>query len=113
MPDSATYLAKRFEESLKLITPGILFEELGLDYVGPIDGHNIELIITTLQKARDMNKPVIIHAQTLKGKGYEIAEGRFERWHGVGPLIYTLALHSKKHRLYHPQQFLQRVCKSI
>lgn len=85
MPDSATYLAKRFEESLKLITPGILFEELGLDYVGPIDGHNIELIITTLQKARDMNKPVIIHAQTLKGKGYEIAEGRFERWHGVGP----------------------------
>lgn len=90
MPDSATYLAKRFEESLKLITPGILFEELGLDYVGPIDGHNIELIITTLQKARDMNKPVIIHAQTLKGKGYEIAEGRFERWHGVGPFdIYT------------------------
>lgn len=85
MPDSATYLAKRFEESLKLITPGILFEELGLDYVGPINGHNIELIITTLQKARDMNKPVIIHAQTLKGKGYEIAEGRFERWHGVGP----------------------------
>lgn len=85
MPDSATYLAKRFEESLKLITPGILFEELGLDYVGPIDGHNIDLIITTLQKARDMNKPVIIHAQTLKGKGYEIAEGRFERWHGVGP----------------------------
>ena len=85
MPDSATYLAKRFEESLKLITPGILFEELGLDYVGPIDGHNIELIITTLQKARDMNKPVIIHAQTLKGKGYENAEGRFERWHGVGP----------------------------
>ena len=85
MPDSATYLAKRFEESLKLITPGILFEELGLDYVGHIDGHNIELIITTLQKARDMNKPVIIHAQTLKGKGYEIAEGRFERWHGVGP----------------------------
>lgn len=85
MPDSATYLAKRFEESLKLITPGILFEELGLDYVGPIDGHNLELVITTLQKAKDMNKPVIIHAQTLKGKGYEIAEGRFEKWHGVGP----------------------------
>ena len=85
MPDSATYLAKRFEESLKLITPGILFEELGLDYVGPIDGHNIELIIATLQRAKEMRKPVIIHAQTLKGKGYEIAEGRFEHWHGVGP----------------------------
>ncbi|WP_334085519.1 1-deoxy-D-xylulose-5-phosphate synthase, partial [Helicobacter typhlonius] len=85
MPDSATYLAKRFEESLKLITPGILFEELGLDYVGPIDGHNMEIIVATLQKAKDMNKPVIIHAQTLKGKGYEIAEGKFEQWHGVGP----------------------------
>ncbi len=85
MPDSATYLAKRFEESLKLITPGILFEELGLDYIGPIDGHNMELILTTLQKAKDMNKPVIIHAQTLKGKGYDVAEGRFEQWHGVGP----------------------------
>ncbi|MCH5313038.1 MAG: 1-deoxy-D-xylulose-5-phosphate synthase [Helicobacter sp.] len=87
MPDSATYLylAKRFEESLKLITPGILFEELGLDYIGPIDGHNIELIIATLHKAKEMNKPVIIHAQTLKGKGYEIAEGHFEHWHGVGP----------------------------
>lgn len=85
MPDSATYLAKRFEESLKLITPGILFEELGLDYVGPIDGHNIELIISTLQRAKEMKKPVIIHAQTLKGKGYEIAEGHFEQWHGVAP----------------------------
>lgn len=84
MPDSATYLAKRFEESLKLITPGILFEELGLDYVGPIDGHNLETIITTLQRAKDMKKPVIIHAQTLKGKGYEIAEGHYEQWHGVG-----------------------------
>lgn len=84
MPDSATYLAKRFEESLKLITPGILFEELGLDYVGPIDGHNIELIIHTLQRAKEMKKPVIIHAQTLKGKGYEIAEGHYEQWHGVG-----------------------------
>lgn len=85
MPDSATYLAKRFEESFKLITPGILFEELGLDYVGPIDGHNLELIISTLQRAKEMKKPVIIHAQTLKGKGYEIAEGHFEQWHGVAP----------------------------
>lgn len=85
MPDSATFLARRFEESLKLITPGILFEELGLDYVGPIDGHNIDLIISTLQRAKEMKKPVIIHAQSTKGKGYEIAEGHFEQWHGVGP----------------------------
>lgn len=85
MPESASYLAKRLEESFKLITPGLLFEELGLGYIGPIDGHNLELIISTLQKARELNAPVIIHAQTTKGKGYEIAEGHFEKWHGVSP----------------------------
>ncbi len=85
MPESATYLAKRFEESLKLITPGILFEELGIDYIGPIDGHNQKEVIETLKQAKEFGSPVIVHAQTLKGKGYEIAEGQLERWHGVGP----------------------------
>lgn len=83
MPQSASYLAKRFEESIKLITPGLLFEELGCDYIGPIDGHNIELIISTLKKATKLKNPVIIQAKTTKGKGYEIAEGKFEKWHGV------------------------------
>lgn len=85
MPDSATYMAKKFEESFKLITPGILFEELGLNYIGPIDGHNIEEIVSTLKKAKEMRAPVLIHAQTTKGKGYKIAEGQFEKWHGVSP----------------------------
>lgn len=85
MPDSATYLAKRFEESFKLITPGILFEEMGINYIGPINGHHLEEIIHALTLAKDMRCPVIIHAQTTKGKGYEIAEGRYEKWHGVGP----------------------------
>lgn len=85
LPESATYIAKRFEESFKLITPGLLFEELGIDYIGPIDGHNIEEIIDTLQIAKEMNKPVIVHARTIKGKGYAIAEGQHEHWHGVGP----------------------------
>jgi 1-deoxy-D-xylulose-5-phosphate synthase len=85
LPDGATYLAKRFEESFHLITPGILFEELGLEYIGPIDGHNISSIIETLKIARDMRRPVIIHVQTTKGKGYEFAEGTGkEHWHGVG-----------------------------
>jgi len=85
MPESATYLAKRFEESLKLITPGMLFEELGLDYIGPIDGHNLKELIETLKQAKELNAPVIIHAQTTKGKGYKVAEGCLEHWHGVGP----------------------------
>ncbi len=85
LPESATYIAKRFEESLKLITPGILFEELGLEYIGPIDGHDLKGLIETLRIAKEMQKPVIVHAQTLKGKGYKIAEGYYEHWHGVGP----------------------------
>ncbi len=85
MPDGTTYLAKRFEEAFKLITPGILFEEMGIDYIGPIDGHNLEEVIDTLQIAKDMKKPVIVHARTVKGKGYKIAEGQHEHWHGVGP----------------------------
>lgn len=85
LPDSATYMAKKFEESLKLITPGMLFEELGIDYIGPVDGHNVEDLIKAYELAKKLKKPVIIHTQTLKGKGYEIAEGYEENWHGVGP----------------------------
>ena len=83
-PDSATYMAKRFDESLKLITPGLLFEELGLEYIGPTDGHNLESLIESFTLAKEMKKPVIIHTQTTKGKGYDKAEGNFEHWHGVG-----------------------------
>ncbi|WP_163565970.1 1-deoxy-D-xylulose-5-phosphate synthase [Helicobacter suis] len=85
MPDSVSYLANRFEESLKLITPGILFEELGINYMGPLDGHDLEAIIQALKLAKETKVPLIIHAQTTKGKGYEIAEGKYEKWHGVGP----------------------------
>ncbi|MEA2112093.1 MAG: 1-deoxy-D-xylulose-5-phosphate synthase [Campylobacterota bacterium] len=83
--EGAHYMAKRFEESFKLITPGIMFEEMGIEYIGPIDGHNLNQLTETYELAKNMNKPVIIHVQTLKGKGYEIAEGQIEKWHGVGP----------------------------
>ncbi|MEA3384367.1 MAG: 1-deoxy-D-xylulose-5-phosphate synthase [Campylobacterota bacterium] len=85
MPDGTTYIAKKMEESLKLITPGIIFEEMGIDYIGPIDGHDIKEIISTLEIAKNFGKPVIVHAKTTKGKGYSIAEGHHEHWHGVGP----------------------------
>ena len=83
--ESARYIAKRMEESIKLITPGIMFEEMGIDYIGPVDGHNLKSLIEILEKEKALKKPVIVHAQTLKGKGYEIAEGKEEKWHGVGP----------------------------
>jgi len=83
--EGAHYLAKRMEEGLKLITPGIMFEEMGINYIGPVDGHNLEQLIDIFETAKKMGKPVIIHCQTLKGKGYDIAEGKEEKWHGVGP----------------------------
>lgn len=84
MPN-ATYLAKRFEESLKLITPGLLFEELGLEYIGPINGHNLKELINVFKLAKNLKKPIVVHTQTLKGKGYPYAEGHLEHWHGVSP----------------------------
>lgn len=83
--EGAHYLAKRFEESFKLITPGIMFEEMGIEYIGPIDGHDLRSLIETLEIAKGMGKPVLVHVQTIKGKGYEIAEGKHEKWHGVSP----------------------------
>ncbi|WP_456323217.1 1-deoxy-D-xylulose-5-phosphate synthase [Hydrogenimonas sp.] len=95
-PDSARYMAKRMEEGMRMITPGILFEEMGLEYIGPIDGHDMVQIVETLKTAQAMGKPVIVHAQTTKGKGYEIAEGYFEHWHGVGPFDKTTGKSLKK-----------------
>ncbi len=94
--EGAHYIAKKMEESLKLITPGIMFEEMGIDYIGPIDGHNLKSLIETLELAKNLNKPAIIHAQTTKGKGYEIAEGKEEKWHGVGPFDIDSGNSSKK-----------------
>ena len=83
--EGAHYIAKRMEESLKLITPGMMFEEMGISYIGPVDGHNLAQLVEIFQKAKQLGQPVIIHTQTIKGKGYEIAEGKEEKWHGVGP----------------------------
>jgi 1-deoxy-D-xylulose-5-phosphate synthase len=85
MPTSIGYLTKKFDKWLKLITPGIIFEELGLDYIGPIDGHDIESLIKSLELAKKINKSVVIHTQTVKGKGYKYAEKCDGSWHGVGP----------------------------
>ena len=77
---------ERVKDSLKyLIVPGILFEELGFTYLGPIDGHNIPELIRMLLKARTYKGPVLLHVLTQKGKGYEPAEKNPTLFHGVGP----------------------------
>ncbi|OCC16032.1 1-deoxy-D-xylulose 5-phosphate synthase [Dissulfuribacter thermophilus] len=77
---------KRSEESLKgLFTPGMLFEALQFDYIGPIPGHNIEVLIETLKNIKDLDGPILLHVITKKGKGYPPAERHPERFHGTGP----------------------------
>ncbi len=80
-------VARRLDERLKsLVTPGVLFEALGFDYVGPIDGHDVEKVVETLRLARGVvDRPVLVHALTVKGKGYEPAEAHAEAMHGVTP----------------------------
>ena len=85
MPDGAAYMARRMEEGIRIFTPGMFFEELGLEYIGPVNGHDVKALIEAFSVAKGMKKPVVVHAQTLKGKGYEKAEGHLASWHGVSP----------------------------
>ena len=79
-------LANRFEEGLKgLFVPGVLFEELGFRYFGPLDGHNLDLLIPALKKILHIKGPRILHVVTKKGKGYFAAEEEPVRFHGTGP----------------------------
>ncbi|MBP8625998.1 MAG: 1-deoxy-D-xylulose-5-phosphate synthase [Syntrophorhabdales bacterium] len=76
--------AKHVEESIKgFVTPGILFEELGFQYFGPVDGHNLTYLIDTLKNIKKLNGPILIHIVTKKGKGYVYAEDDPSRFHGI------------------------------
>lgn len=78
--------ARKLEEGLKnLLIPGMLFEELGFRYFGPIDGHNITQLVKTLKNLKDLNEPILIHVVTKKGKGYKPAENDPASFHGTGP----------------------------
>lgn len=77
---------KKSKDSLKrLVIPGMLFEDMGLTYIGPIDGHNIDQLITAFNTAKKVNKAVIVHVITKKGKGYKKAEQNPLKYHGVDP----------------------------
>ncbi len=79
-------IAKKAEESIKgLVAPGLLFEELGFQYVGPIDGHRIDHLLETFRNIKDFTWPVLVHVITKKGKGCEFAECNPSQYHGVPP----------------------------
>ena len=80
------HVARKAEEAAKgLIGPGMLFEEFGLSYFGPIDGHNLPLLIETFKFLKTQNKPVILHAITQKGRGFQPALEKQKKFHGLGP----------------------------
>ena len=81
----AQKMAGRIKESLKqLVVPTILFEEFGFKYFGPLDGHDLPLMVKTLRAVRKLKGPILIHCITEKGKGYKFAEEDGQRYHGVG-----------------------------
>jgi 1-deoxy-D-xylulose-5-phosphate synthase len=78
--------ARRAEEHVKgMVVPGTLFEEMGFNYIGPINGHDLETLIATLSNLRERKGPQFLHIVTQKGKGYEPAEQHPGKYHGVSP----------------------------
>ncbi|MGI9113566.1 MAG: 1-deoxy-D-xylulose-5-phosphate synthase [Chthoniobacterales bacterium] len=82
---SALNLAHKVEEGVKnLLVPSVIFEELGMRYYGPIDGHDIPLLIKTFEFLKTQDEPVLLHILTKKGKGYEPAIAKPDKFHGLG-----------------------------
>ncbi|MBL0224936.1 MAG: 1-deoxy-D-xylulose-5-phosphate synthase [Geobacteraceae bacterium] len=80
------HVARKMEDSFKgFFTPGMLFEAFGFNYIGPIDGHDLPMLIETLENVKKLNDAVLVHVLTKKGKGYKPAEQNPSLFHGVGP----------------------------
>ncbi|MHB8347606.1 MAG: 1-deoxy-D-xylulose-5-phosphate synthase [Acidiferrobacterales bacterium] len=105
-------LAKRAEEHMKgMIMPGTFFEELGFNYFGPIDGHNLHTLVKTLRNLRGLRGPRFLHIVTRKGKGYEPAEGDPCVYHGVTPFDpATGKMEKKPARKTYTQVFGEWLC---
>ena len=83
---SAAQVARKAEEAAKsMLWPSVIFEEFGLKYYGPVDGHDIPTLIRTFQFLKTLDRPVLFHVITQKGRGFEPAEERQKKFHGLGP----------------------------
>ena len=81
-----TTILKKSKDSIKqLFVPGMFFEDMGITYLGPIQGHSIPMLVRALKEARKIEGPVLLHVLTKKGKGYEPAEEQPDKFHGIGP----------------------------
>src|SRR5438477_2722385 len=83
---TALHMARKAEEAAKsILWPSVIFEELGLKYYGPIDGHDIATLIKTFEFLKTQRRPVLLHVLTQKGKGFEPAMQKQKKFHGIGP----------------------------
>jgi 1-deoxy-D-xylulose-5-phosphate synthase len=83
---TAAVMARKAEEAAKgMLWPSLLFEEFGLQYFGPIDGHNLPLLIETFKFLKTLDRPVLLHVLTQKGRGYQPALDKQKKFHGLGP----------------------------
>jgi 1-deoxy-D-xylulose-5-phosphate synthase len=83
---AAVHIAKKAEEAAKgIVGRGMIFEEFGLNYYGPVDGHNLPMLIETFKFLKKQNRPVVLHALTQKGKGFQPAIEKQKKFHGLGP----------------------------
>lgn len=106
---------RRSKSSLKhLVIPGMLFEDMGLTYIGPIDGHNVCELVSAFEHAVKVNKPVIVHVRTIKGKGYRLAEENPSFFHGVDPFVIKTGELKKKTKKQNPsftEVFGNKMCE--
>ena len=84
-PGMVDAMRKTKSSTKQIIIPGMLFEDMGLTYLGPVDGHNIPQLIKTFQEAKRFEGPILVHVLTQKGRGYEPAMRHPARFHGAGP----------------------------
>jgi 1-deoxy-D-xylulose-5-phosphate synthase len=83
---AARHIVRKAEEAAKgIVGRGMIFEEFGLDYYGPIDGHNVQLLVETFRVLKQLDRPVILHAITQKGRGFQPALEKQKKFHGLGP----------------------------
>ncbi len=82
--DRLRHYASKLENSVKaIVTPGVLFEALGFNYIGPINGHNVHKLVSILQNIRELSGPILLHVMTEKGKGYKPAEEHEQHFHAI------------------------------
>ena len=103
----------RIKTSIKhLLQPDVIFDDLGLKYIGPVNGHNIKEMMKAFEMANKMDRPVVVHVKTVKGMGYDHAEARPDEFHGIAPFnVPSGGLKEKSEKKSNSVYFSETLCK--